>query len=293
VPLLGRQDRVGLMTVARKTTAAFDPEEISLLRALGREIGVMVELARMVRQLREANERIRRANQALDDFTYVVSHDLKEPLRSVESLSGLLRDEFCSHDDPEARRILQMVIDSTQRLRQQIDDLLVLSRVGRRAGPALSLNMNALVKRVRGNLSALIAETGAEVIVEGTLPQAEADLTGVEMVMANLLSNAFKFNESKPPKAWISGKPGGEPAAGEHSLVMFCVRDNGIGIPPEHHADIFAVFRRLHPRERYEGTGAGLAIAARIVEHHGGRIWVESEPGKGSSFYFTLPAVLA
>ena len=238
-------------------------------------------------ELEQANDRLRRTNQELEEFTYVVSHDLKEPLRTLEAFSNFLAADYGALLADEGREYIAHLTEASRRLGALIDDLLALSRAGRVIGTPRPLDWDVIVGTVLADLQQLlIRRPGAAVRIEGTLPAARGDPERVIQLLANLVSNALKYNESLNPEVVLGGSPGeGEGAP----FVTLYVRDNGMGIDPRYHEQIFRIFRRLHAREDYEGTGAGLAICKKIVEAHGGKLWVESAVGRGSTFYFTLP----
>jgi PAS domain S-box-containing protein len=254
------------------------------------------ELRRRGDELERANAQLRRINRELDDFTHVVSHDLKEPLRTLEAFSNFLAQDYGGRLGAEGAEYINHLLQASRRLGALIDDLLALSRAGRITHPPLPFDPAATVATVRDDLAGLIQQKGATVRVEGPLPPVLGDPMRITPLLANLIGNGLKYNQSPRPEVVLgaladhAAKGGPAPAGAGAGLVTFYVRDNGIGIDPRYHEQIFGIFRRLHLRDEYEGTGAGLAICKKIIEAHGGRIWVESEPGQGATFYFTLPA---
>jgi signal transduction histidine kinase len=237
-------------------------------------------------ELQQANDQLRRINRELDDFSYVVSHDLKEPLRTVEAFSNFLSQDYGSLLGDEGQEFLRHLVEASRRLGSLIDDLLTLSRAGRIINSPRTFDLAALVQTVQSDLADLIQRKEAVVRVETPLPAVAGDPPRIMQLLTNLISNGLKYNTSSQPEVVIRAAPGRVP---ESEGITFAVRDNGIGVDPQYHEQIFRIFRRLHRREDYEGTGAGLAICKKIVEAHGGRIWIESELGKGATFYFTLP----
>lgn len=230
-----------------------------------------------------------RANQELDDFTYVASHDLKEPLRGISSYCGILLEEYQDQLDDNGRRMMSTLVALCQRLERLIDDLLTYSRLGR--APELTpVDLEEVLDTVLETLGPAIDGRRGIVRRLGRLPTAMADATTIALVLQNLISNGLKFNESETPEVEIGCIEGNRL---EGDPLTFYVRDNGIGIDPKRHEAVFAMFRRLHSRQKYEGTGAGLTIVRKIVEAHGGRVWLESSPGSGSTFSFTLAAAPA
>jgi PAS domain S-box-containing protein len=236
-----------------------------------------------------------KANQELDDFTYVASHDLKEPLRGISSYCGILLEEYQDRLDDDGRRMMSTLVVLCQRLDQLIDDLLTYSRLGR-APELAAVDLDEVLDRTLETLGPAIDGRGGVVRRLGRLPMVMADATTIGLVLQNLISNGLKFNDHDRPEVDIGfvesgdlehGGLGGGLEGGGEPLTIY-VRDNGIGVEPRHHEAIFAMFRRLHGRQKYEGTGAGLSIVRKIVEAHGGRVWIESAPGRGSTFLFTL-----
>ncbi len=249
------------------------------------------ELRTKADELEAAMDQQRRVLQELEEFTHVVGHDLKEPLRSIEAFSKFLEQDYGTVLGPEGHEHIDQLIQGSRRLGRLIDDLLMLSRAGRVINTPHVFKWDTTVRTVLDDLHNLIQRTQAVVRVDGPLPPVVGDPGRVEQVLANLVTNAIRYNKNPRPEVVI-----GAVAANADSgtgLVTLFVRDNGIGIEPQYHEQIFRMFRRLDRREEVEGTGAGLAICRRIVEAHGGRIWVESEPGHGATFFFTLPRVPA
>lgn len=257
-------------------------------RSAGQDVTERNRLARALadkaRALEQANSQLRRINQELDQFTYVVSHDLKEPLRTIEAFSNFLVEDYAPQFDTEGREYIDHLRAASQRMSCLIDSLLTLSRAGRVISTAKPFDPADAVATACGDLTGLIQRSGATVRVEAPFPRVVGDVQRVTELLANLIGNGLKYNQSPTPEIVVGARG---PEAG---FVTLFVRDNGIGIDPKHHEQVFALFRRLHSREAYEGTGAGLAICRKIVEAHGGRIWVESELGRGATFFFTLPS---
>jgi len=228
-------------------------------------------------------EELRRSNADLEQFAYVASHDLQEPLRTVSSYVQLLARRYQGKLDPAADEFIAFAVEGAKRMQTLINDLLTFSRVGHQGQARQATDCAAVVATVRSNLKLALKEAQADLTVD-PLPTVEAGAQQLAQLFQNLLSNALKFHGPAPLQIHISAQP--NPEAPEW---IFSVRDNGIGIDPQFFDRIFAVFQRLHGRE-VPGTGIGLAICKKIVERHGGRIWVESAPGQGATFYFTLPS---
>jgi PAS domain S-box-containing protein len=227
------------------------------------------------------SEELKRSNGELEQFAYIASHDLQEPLRMVSSYVQLLAQRYQGQLDEKADKYIGYAVDGARRMQALINDLLALSRVNSRGMEFQLAKCGDIVQRVLHDLGVSIRESNARVEC-GAIPSVMADERQMEQLFQNLIGNALKFRSEKPPHIRVQA----EQRDGEW---LFQVRDNGIGIAPEHTERIFLLFQRLHSRDKYSGTGIGLAICKKIVERHGGRIWVESEPGKGSTFQFTLP----
>jgi PAS domain S-box-containing protein len=233
-------------------------------------------------ELRRRAEELARSNAELERFAYVASHDLQEPLRMVSSYTQLLARRYEGRLDEDADEFIRYAVDGATRMQALINDLLAYSRVGTRAPEPSPTDLGAAFEAVRNNLRVAIEESGASVVAEG-LPVVRGDETQLVQLLQNLIGNSIKFRGGRPPEVRV--------AAERHGPEwVVSVRDNGVGFEEEYADRIFVVFQRLHAGGGYAGTGIGLAICKKIVERHGGRIWAESEPGKGSTFYFTLPA---
>jgi signal transduction histidine kinase/CheY-like chemotaxis protein len=233
--------------------------------------------------IRRSNEELRRANADLEQFAYSASHDLQEPLRQVAIYSQLFQRRYAANLDGRASEYLGYLVEGAQRMETLIRDLLAYSQAAKTSEPSTdTVDMNEVVEFAEKNLAATIQETRA-VIAVAPLPTVRAGRVPLCHVMLNLLSNALKYRGADPPCIHVSAEPG-------NGLWRFAVRDNGIGIPNQFHTQIFGMFKRLHDRNVYPGTGIGLAICQKVVERYGGRIWVESEEGHGSTFFFTLPS---
>ena len=227
-------------------------------------------------------EELARSNGELEQFAYVASHDLQEPLRMVASFTQLLGKRYGDKLDDDGRDFIHYAVDGANRMQSLISDLLSFSRIGTRESVFEPISCDFVLNRAMGNLALAIEESGAE-ITWGALPQVMGDAKQLSQVFQNLIGNAIKFRKNKPPKVEIQAEPYGD-------NWKISIRDNGIGIMPEQASRIFVIFQRLHTRAEYPGTGIGLSICKKIVERHGGRIWMEGSPGGGSTFFFTLLA---
>lgn len=236
------------------------------------------------KDLAEKTEELARSNQELQQFAYVASHDLQEPLRMVSSYTQLLRKRYKGQLDADADEFIGFAVDGANRMQQLICDLLEYSRVGAKETPIEPVDCNVIMRSVIDNLSSSIEETQGQVTTD-VLPTLKANPTQLSQLFQNLLGNAMKFKGEVRPIVHVTAKK-------EGTNWRFAFRDNGIGIPTDQQQRIFDIFQRLHSRSEYPGTGIGLAICKKIVESHGGRIWVTSSPGEGSTFYFTLASDL-
>ncbi len=240
-------------------------------------------LHRMEDELRRRTAELERSNRDLEQFAYVASHDLQEPLRHVTSFCEILRDDHAQALDEDGLHCLDAVTQATGRMRELISDLLDYSRAGRSSRPPEAVDLRDVLDTVLDDLQPLIHASGAEVVV-GALPVVHGTRFHLSGIFQNLLGNAVKFRrEGVTPRIDVQARRVNE------SVWRFSVRDNGIGIDPQHVEQVFDVFQKLHPRQRFQGTGIGLAIVRKAVEYLGGRVWVESTPGEGSTFVFELP----
>jgi len=232
-------------------------------------------------ELKEVNASLLYSNRELEQFAYVASHDLQEPLRAVNSYAQLLARKYQGNLDAKADKYLGYIMEGATRMQQLINDLLDFSRVGTRGRPLQPTACEAVLSQVLDHLQVAIAENQA-LVTHNPLPTVMGDETQLVQVFQNLIANAIKFRREQPPQVQIS-------AVQQDNVWVFSVRDNGIGMEAEYFERIFIIFQRLHSRAEYPGTGIGLAACKKIVERHGGRIWVESALGVGSTFYFTIP----
>ncbi|MFJ1548011.1 ATP-binding protein [Streptomyces sp. NPDC088246] len=252
---------------------------------------------RIVEELAESQERgtllaeqaqeLRRSNAELEQFAYVASHDLQEPLRKVASFCRLLEKRYAAELDDRARQYIDYAVDGAKRMQVLINDLLTFSRMGRVHDRWKPVDLDRSLDRALANLALVVEESGTTVVREGPLPEPTGDATALSMVWQNLIGNAVKFRRPDVPCRITVG------CVRDGDDWHFSVADNGIGIPPEFSQKVFVIFQRLHGREQYEGTGIGLALCRKIVEFHGGRIWLEPEAAEGACIRFTLPVTPA
>ncbi|QSJ17309.1 GAF domain-containing protein [Nostoc sp. UHCC 0702] len=341
VPILIRDDIWGLLIAHQcaspRQWASF---ELELLQQLANQIGIALSQAQLLEQETRQRQELTRSNAELEQFAYVASHDLQEPLRMVTSYLQLLERKYKNHLDSNAEEFIAYAVDGARRMQTLINDLLNYSRVSTRGQPFEQVDCTVVFERAIANLKVAIDECGGK-ITHDPLPIVMADPTQLAQVFQNLIGNAIKFRKEVPPQIhitavkkdrgdgemgrWGDGEMGSRGAGeqgrwgdgemgrwgdGEQGKVvkdnlipspphsppptqnsewLFSVRDNGIGLESQYAERIFVIFQRLHGRSKYSGTGIGLAICKKIIERHGGRIWVESEPGQGSTFYFTIP----
>ncbi len=232
-------------------------------------------------KLQSTMENLKRSNQELEQFAYVASHDLQEPLRMVASFTQLLEMRYKDKLDKEGLEYIDFAVEGAKRMQNLINDLLAYSRVTSNAKEFEEVNLEKVLDEVLFNLEIAIEENNA-VITREKLPMIHTDYLQIVQVFQNLIGNAIKYRGKETPEIQIS-------ARNKSDYWLFSFKDNGIGMEPDNFNQIFQIFRRLHTKDEYGGTGIGLAICKRIVERQGGRIWVESEPGNGSTFYFTIP----
>jgi two-component system, sensor histidine kinase and response regulator len=240
-----------------------------------------LELRQMIDRLNRTIDELVRTNSELERFVYLASHDLREPLRTVRLYGDLLEQEAGEKLNADARSYLSTMVSSSKRMEDLVLDVLAYSRVSTQGRKLTNVDFNLLLERVLENLSASILESKAR-ITHDPLPTLRVNDTEFLQVFQNLIGNAIKFRDGREPAVHISARRVDE-------SWLFVVKDNGIGIEPRYHDKIFEIFQRLHTMDAYSGTGIGLAICRKVVENHGGRIWVESRPNEGSEFHFTVP----
>ncbi len=287
---------LGFSKITRDLTERKTAEEAVLAANLDLE----QQVQRRIAELQQRNAELVRSNEELDDFAYIASHDLKEPLRGIHNYSTFLIEDYSAKLDDEGRAKLETLQRLTKRMDTLLDSLLDSSRVGRVEFAIQVTNLNDLLSEVLDSLRISLQEQRVEVRILTPLPTLRCDRVRIGEVLRNLITNAMKYNDK--PQKWIEigaasvsgpkeeSQTGGPTLYSAPPITALYVRDNGIGIREKHYGSIFRIFKRLHAREQFGGgTGVGLTIVKKIIERHGGRIWIESRYGEGTTFYFTLP----
>jgi len=280
VPVLRGHEVVALVCLANKP-GGFDQDDELMVESFATGLCLILERKALVLELREKAQQLERSNIELQQFAYVASHDLQEPLRMVSSYVQLLNRRYGDKLDQDAKEFIGFAVDGAERMRMLIQDLLAFSRVTTKGQPLEPTDSGRALELALNNLQMIIGESGAKV-EKGEMPEILADQGQLVQVFQNLVQNAIKFHGPQPPVVRV----GAEERDGEW---LFWVSDNGVGIEPQYFERIFIIYQRLHSKTEYGGTGIGLALVKKIVERHGGRIWVESTPGEGTTFYFTIP----
>ncbi len=282
VPIKSKDRILGVLAASKKGARVYSDVHLRLLESIGNLTEIAIEKAQLYEDTITKSMQIEERNKELDDFTYVVSHDLKEPLISIEGYSKILLKDYNEKVDEEGKEYLNSVVRSSAGMKNLIDDLLTLSRLGRVSETLQTVTVEHLLQEILHDLRFTMQEKHVVVTVEPGLPEVRYNATQLSMVFRNLIANAIKFNDKPSPRISIGCRR-------HPDHVEFSVADNGIGIDRQYFDKIFMIFQRLHRSEEYRGTGAGLTIVKKIVEKHRGRVWVESVVGEGTTFYFTVP----
>ena len=283
VPLISNDEVIGVLTLASTNANAYPDSVLDLVERVGTQIAGAIASSQLYAQIKRTEEELKRSNSELEQFAYVASHDLQEPLRMVTSYVQILSEDYKGKLSDDADRFIDYLVGGANRMRTLIDDLLTLSRIGNQGRAFEPTDCNDVLQRVIANLETTIDNSGAAV-THDALPIVNGDAVQLTQLFQNLVSNGIKFRGEETPCVHVSAEKRGDE-------WVFSVRDNGIGIAPRHHQRIFLMFQRLHSRSEYSGTGIGLALCKKIVQRHGGRIWLDSGEDRGSTFYFTVPDV--
>lgn len=281
VPVMTSERVWGALVVASRAELLFPEDDLDLLRLMAGQLAYALENAEANEQLARRAEELARSNAHLEQFAYVASHDLREPLRMVSSFVSLLEKKYAGKLDADAQTYIRFAVDGASRMQDLVDGILEYARVGG-ASKVEPVALDELVDQTRRNLAAMIAESKG-VVESSPLPVVKGDRTQLAQVVQNLVANGLKFHRpGEPPHVRVA-------AAEEEDRWIVRVSDDGIGIDPHQRDQIFLLFRRLHPREAYAGNGIGLAVSQKIIRQAGGDLWVESVPGRGSTFSFSIP----
>ncbi|WP_268243884.1 sensor histidine kinase, partial [Deinococcus sedimenti] len=274
----------GVLVIGRYEATPWTRVNRRLLDTVLSSLQLALERAEHAQTLQRRTQDLERSNAELEQFAYVASHDLQEPLRTITSFAELLVRRFNTDQDPRVQQYVEHISSGTTRMQQLIQDLLSFARVTSQREAPRPTDPGAVLTQLRADLAAPLRDSGG-ILSAGPLPPVMTSATQLRRLLQNLIGNALKFQRpGTPPHVHVSAHYEGE-------FVRFDVQDNGIGIAPEYQDRIFTIFQRLHGRDEYPGTGIGLSVARRIVEGHGGRMGVHSTPGQGTTFWFTLPAV--
>ncbi|MBN2009223.1 GAF domain-containing protein [candidate division KSB1 bacterium] len=285
VPITRKDQIIGILGVFWHQSRAISRNDVLLVSSIAGYAALIIENARMQKELLYHSNGVKKTNQELENFVYTVSHDLKSPIVSIQGFTSILLNDFQALLNEESLHYIKRIQSNANQMEALVKDLLELSRIGRVVSPFEDVNIGEMVAAIVQELMYQLEKKGIKVIVEENMPSVFCDKKRMHQVIYNLLDNAVKYiGKTNPsPRIEIGFKD-------ETDQYMFYIKDNGIGISPEHHQDIFGLFRGVPPQENEEiqSTGVGLAIVKRIIEHHQGKIWVDSEPGVGSTFYFTI-----
>ena len=283
LPLITHGEVIGAMTIQSVLPAAFSRVDITSLQSLADQVANAIENARLFSERATLIDELEGRNAELERFTYTVSHDLRSPLVTIRGFLGYLRQDALANDLTRFEKDMSRIANAVDRMQELLNDLLELSRVGRIISPPIDVPFELIVQETLNLINAQLNAGRVSLNIQPDLPVVHVDPTRIMEVMQNLLSNAIKFmGDQNQPQIEI-----GYDGPDKNGKAILFVRDNGIGIERQYHERIFGLFNRLDPS--IEGTGVGLALVKRIIEIHGGRIWIKSEPGRGSTFYFTLP----
>ncbi|MCI0549735.1 MAG: ATP-binding protein [Anaerolineae bacterium] len=283
LPLIAHHEVIGAMTIQSRLPSAFSRMDITALQTMADQIANAIENARLFTERASLINELGAQNAELERFTYTVSHDLRSPLVTIRGFLGYLRQDAASGDLDRFDKDIARIANAVDKMQELLNDLLELSRIGRIINPPEVIPFELIVKESIELISGLLEAGGVKVEIQNDLPSIHGDHTRLVEVMQNLISNAIKFmGDQAAPRIEI-----GTTGLGTDGKPVFFIRDNGIGIEAQYHERIFGLFNRLDPN--VDGTGIGLSLVRRIIEVHQGKIWVESQPGEGTTFLFTLP----
>jgi len=283
IPLKIADKVIGVLDLISNRRNAFDKRDIAAMEALAGQLASAVGNAKLFNEIKRTAEKLKKANEELENFIFTVSHDLKSPIVSIQGFSTILLSEYKDRLDEEGQHYLERIHSNISQMERLIHDLLELSRVGKMTKPFEEVEVSQILDCVLTELQFQLEERGIEFVVPEKLPTIFCDPQRMAQVFSNLITNSIKYmGDTQNPRIEV-----GCIDKGDH--YRFFVKDNGIGIDPKYHQKIFELFQVLKEVKGVEGTGVGLTIVKRIVENHGGRVWVESEKGKGATFYFTIP----
>ncbi len=282
-PLIYRRQLFGVLNARSSKLNAYTEKDTEILSRVASQITPAIANSLLYADIVRTQDDLARSNSDLEQFAYAASHDLQEPLRTITSYLGLVKDRYASHLDDTAQEFIEYAVDGAERMQTLINDLLEYSRVNVQERPLESVNCDDAINAALRSLNQAI-ERNEAVVNCSPLPVVNGDESQLHRLFQNLLSNALKFRGDRKPvvRVW---------AELQDDEWIFSVQDNGIGIAPEYQEKVFGMFSRLHSRAKYEGTGVGLALCSKIAQRHGGRIWVESDVGKGATFRFNIPVV--
>ncbi|MCC6569129.1 MAG: GAF domain-containing protein, partial [Anaerolineales bacterium] len=283
LPLVARGEVIGAMTIQSDLPSAFSNADVTALQTMADQIANAISNAQLFSERSKLIKELEGRNAELERFTYTVSHDLKSPLVTIRGFLGYLREDAKKDDMARFEKDMAKIANAADKMQDLLNDLLELSRVGRVTHPQEDLPFEQIVREAMELLAGSFAEGDFKVAIRSELPVIRGDHMRLVEVTQNLLSNAIKFMGDQPEPLIEIGCDGQD----ENSMATLFVRDNGIGIDSQFHERVFGLFNRLNPD--IEGTGVGLTLIRRIVEVHGGKVWLESKPGAGTTFYFTLP----
>jgi signal transduction histidine kinase len=283
LPLIARGESIGAMSIQSTLPGAFSRVDIAALQAMADQMANAIENARLFTERVSLIRELETQNAELERFTYTVSHDLRSPLVTIHGFLGYLRQDAAAHDMARFDKDLDRIANAVDRMQFLLNDLLELSRIGRVINPSESVPFGDIVAEAVELLNGPLEARHVNLRVHKDFPPVFGDHARLVEVLQNLISNASKFMGDQPHPIIEIGTEGEDP----NRMQVFFVRDNGIGIDPQFHDRIFGLFNRLDPA--IEGTGIGLTLVKRIIEMHGGKIWIHSESGEGATFYFTLP----